>query len=202
MTTEPFMDEVADAIELDVTTPPPAADAETEERRRRRKRRRRRGRRGDSTASRPERADGVEPAEETDEESFVELDDAPEDSSRSEVETRQDRSESGEERPRRRRRRRRRGGRREESAAAAESRPPAPTEDDDAGDEDDTLAEVLGEVEGDDELKGDEPQLSHKKIPSWQEAIDVVVATNMAQRSKHPSNSGRGRGGHRRERDR
>jgi hypothetical protein len=36
--------------------------------------------------------------------------------------------------------------------------------------------------------------MTHKKIPSWSEAIEVVVATNLAERAKHPSGGQRGRG--------
>jgi hypothetical protein len=49
----------------------------------------------------------------------------------------------------------------------------------------------------DDEEKGDDLQLSHKKIPSWQEAIESVISTNMTSRANNPSSGsrgGRGRG--------
>jgi hypothetical protein len=58
----------------------------------------------------------------------------------------------------------------------------------DAVDHDDDL--------GDDE-KGDDSQFSHKKIPSWQEAIEAVISTNMTSRANNPSSGsrgGRGRG--------
>jgi hypothetical protein len=50
---------------------------------------------------------------------------------------------------------------------------------------------------GDDEDSGDQTQFSHKKIPSWQEAIEAVISANMTSRANNPSGGsrgGRGRG--------
>lgn len=206
MTAEPFVDEVADAVDLDV---PLESDAEkdsvAEERHRRRRRRRRRGRRSEEPVEQSERRDREESpvadsTPEHEEIPFAEfVEEQPEETEATESHI-GDSAEPSEDRPRRRRRRRRRGGRREETTSQEKAASPAPVEEEEPGDEEDTLAELLGEDDGDDEGKGDEPHLSHKKIPSWQEAIEVVISTNMAQRSKYPSSSQRGRG--RRDRDR
>jgi hypothetical protein len=52
----------------------------------------------------------------------------------------------------------------------------------------------------DEEGKGDDSQFSHKKIPSWQEAIESVISTNMTSRANNPSSSRGGRGRGRRDR--
>jgi hypothetical protein len=71
--------------------------------------------------------------------------------------------------------------------------------DDDMDDLDEE--ESMEDMEGDDDLgddgegKGDDLHLSHKKIPSWFEAIEAVIATNMTSRANNPSSGSRNRGG-------
>ena len=73
-------------------------------------------------------------------------------------------------------------------------------EDDHDPDHDDLSGDSLSDFadEGDD--KDGDSQFSHKKIPSWQEAIESVVATNMASRANNPGGGSRGRGRGRRDR--
>lgn len=201
MSTEPFVDEVVDAVELDVDFEAESpTDAATEERRRRRRRRRRRGRRPDEPATQGEHppAESTERADEPALEEFVgELDRPPAGSSETGG---GEGREPDEIRKRRRRRRRRGSGIHDAKSSTLDVAPPSPTAVEDAADEDDTLAEVLSEDDTGEDLKGDEHALSHKKIPSWQEAIEVVVSNNLAQRAKHPGGGSRGRG--RRDRER
>jgi hypothetical protein len=200
-----FVEEVADAIELEVDDEGHVeSDAVAEERRRRRRRRRRRGRRSEGPVE-----EGPRSAESSGEEAEPEpvgefIDDAiPVDSppaherdmrSADAIDAAPER-ESDDGRPRRRRRRRRRG-RRDEAAGPREKSSEAAPVAEDSAEDDDVLAQVLADA--DDELEGDEKggeaHLSHKKIPSWQEAIDVVVASNLAQRARHPGAGPRGRG--------
>jgi hypothetical protein len=117
-------------------------------------------------------------------------------------------SETGEPRERKGRRRRRRRGRRKpegakgEGAATDESTGEADAELPDEDDDDGMLdtADVplgLGDDEHDDHLDKN----SHRAIPSWEDAIGMIVAVNMEARAKSPRSSGpprgrgRGRGG-------
>ncbi|MEM9352079.1 MAG: hypothetical protein AAGA92_03620 [Planctomycetota bacterium] len=102
--------------------------------------------------------------------------------------------EDGEERrPRRRRSRRRR---RKPAESGAETGSVS-----DSADEDDDLANVgFGQgLEGDDAEaeEGAPRRSSHRSIPSWSEAINVIVDANLEGRSRAPSraSSSRGRGG-------
>ncbi|HEX5447215.1 MAG TPA: hypothetical protein VFW87_25595 [Pirellulales bacterium] len=153
------------------------------------------------------------------------LDDVPPAFDEEDVETDEPREvESGEAEPREKRRRGRRRGRgrgrthdagREGSAAATER---TAAEDDDLLDE---LAAVgsprderqprvrddLGDVDTDSEIDADadddaqddaELRPSHRAIPSWQEAVGMIVAANMESRAKNPHSASqrpRGRGG-------
>ena len=119
-------------------------------------------------------------------------------------------------RRRRVRRRRRRGGPSEAGDAAparAAANGRAPTresagDDDDEDEEDDdemAVTESPGRVDADDDDDDDDglPRESHKNIPTWSEAIGVMVDTNMESRKNSPSRPsgprdrgrGRGRGG-------
>ncbi|QEG35345.1 hypothetical protein [Bythopirellula goksoeyrii] len=72
-------------------------------------------------------------------------------------------------------------------------------EDDD--DDDDDLDDELLDDDGSPSATGSRP--SHRNLPTWDEAIGVIVDTNLSQRSKQParqssgSSRGRGRGGRR-----
>lgn len=124
--------------------------------------------------------------------------------------------EPGEKRRRGRRRGRGRGRRRDtprDDVQAAAERTAA--EDDDTLDElaaigaphhdrDETADDDLAEVQADDDANGDgesddaEMRPSHRAIPSWQEAVGMIVAGNMESRAKNPhagSQRPRGRGG-------
>jgi hypothetical protein len=95
-------------------------------------------------------------------------------------------SEEEEPRRRRRRRRRRRSGKKDSDGTAADE---------------DADSEAAGEAEEDDsdahaEDKEEEPStlgVKHRKIPTWQEAVDVVIAANLESRSRNPSGGSRGR---------
>ncbi len=170
--------------------------------RRRRKRRRKTRRPGDRSLVSDEReedderpdfleAEAVEIIEEEVEELTVE----PE-----EEET------AGEAQKRSKRRRRRRSSRKKEtretdSLDRAESPVTGEAEEDDfEADEieDDVDEDVVGVREG----RRREKRL-HRGIPSWKEAIDVIISANMESRSKRPDRGGRGRGGRNRgQRDR
>lgn len=124
--------------------------------------------------------------------------------------------EPGEKRRRGRRRGRGRGRRCEaprDDVQAAPERTAAP--DDDMLDElaaigaprhgrDEIADDDLAEVQADDDANGDgepddaEMRPSHRAIPSWQEAVGMIVAGNMESRAKNPhagSQRARGRGG-------
>lgn len=127
----------------------------------------------------------------------------------------------GEDEPRRRRRRRRRGrgGRnRDRDRAPADSQPrmdgEPPLEDDDVLDVDEesiTRERIRAEgiaddlEEGHEDEGGEETHLMHRGIPTWEEAIGMIVNVNLEARAKHPHSPssghhhrggrGRGRGG-------
>lgn len=75
-------------------------------------------------------------------------------------------------------------------------------EDEDFMDDDDSMEDIDQDDQlGDDaDEQGDDLHLSHKKIPSWHEAIETVIATNMASRANSPSGGSRNRGRGRRDR--
>jgi hypothetical protein len=81
---------------------------------------------------------------------------------------------------------------RSDPAKLRERRIPAEAEeDDDLGDEaEDRLDD---DDDDDDEGSSERLRLKHKKIPTWQQAIDAILATNMESRTKNPG-GGRGRG--------
>jgi ribonuclease E len=125
-----------------------------------------------------------------------------------------ERDENGEPRRRRRRRRGGRGGRDRETTDA---RPAAETsehhDDDDVLDVDEeSITRERIRAEGlvddlDDEPHGeggDEGHLAHRGIPTWEEAVGMIINVNLEARAKHPHSSGgqhhrggrgRGRGG-------
>ena len=125
--------------------------------------------------------------------------------------------EKGSERPRRRRRRRRRRGpsREGETAGSVEGpREPAADAGEESVEQED-LAEPEDLVEQDDLLEQDEPspvaedetagdlsdldddveKASHHGIPTWDEAVGIVIAANLEARARNPAGSPRGRGG-------
>ncbi len=131
--------------------------------------------------------------------------------------------ESGEAEPREKRRRGRRRGRGRGRTHDAGREAPAATERT-AADDDDLLDELasagsprdqrqprvrddLGDVDTDSEIDADadddaqddaELRPSHRAIPSWQEAVGMIVAANMESRAKNPHSASqrpRGRGG-------
>jgi hypothetical protein len=185
-------------------------EPEADESGRPRRRRRRRGGRGRDRhrGERPDaREEGGEAAQDRDEwaarASGDEFDEGESPSERCDAE--------GEDRPRRRRRRRRGGAKSE----ASEGRPSvagrngqSPEAD---GDEDDGEPALIGGVDEDQEDDGDEDskRAAHKNIPTWAEAIGVMVETNMQSRKNSPQRPGsprdrdrgrgrgRGRGGRR-----
>jgi hypothetical protein len=47
-------------------------------------------------------------------------------------------------------------------------------------------------MDDDDSADGGSP--SHKKIPTWEEAVNLLIDTNMAARANSPDRGDRGRG--------
>lgn len=106
---------------------------------------------------------------------------------------------------RKRRRRSRRGGRRsksdvrsekpERSAEAKDESQPSSEEHD----EDDWRGAATEEDEPHDDEDAGEHPWSHKGIPTWGDAVEIVIAKNLESRSKNPSggSGGRNRGGRR-----
>jgi ribonuclease E len=115
-----------------------------------------------------------------------------------------------------RRRRRRRGGRTEKRGSKDDPRSATESDLDNAGDDDDEVvdedhrspmpahADDSGDLD-DDGLSNGSDKNSHRAIPSWEEAIGVMIATNMEARAKSPQDRpqrgrprrgrGQGRGG-------
>jgi ribonuclease E len=201
---------------------PPAESAPDREHGDRKSRSRRR-RRGHRKGARPMEGDEPEQADEV----SAELPSAPAegdawDAEGEDVAPAGDEAErAAEDRPRRRRRRR--GGDRkrrpEPSASEAAAEPTAepsvepsaeagPPDSDDEHDDHDLWDGSLGlEGESDEHEDGDESDdqtshLSHRGIPTWEEAITLVVAKNLDARAKRPGNDpAHHRGGGRRGRD-
>lgn len=102
---------------------------------------------------------------------------------------------------RRRRRRRRRGGRSDERASAESNNGSSDEETDSSDEETDFNAEVK-DITTTDEIDKtgnlDASQTSvHRKIPSWQEAIETIISNNIAshsRQSRSEGSKGRGRG--------
>jgi hypothetical protein len=118
-------------------------------------------------------------------------------------------SDEGEEPRRRRRRRRRRkktakNGTSEVGAEKAEPGVSSSEDADDSASVDQDFAEIAldGEHEEDppeDHDEDDEDDLvstgvKHRKIPTWDEAVGVVISANLEARAKNPGNGPRGRG--------
>lgn len=174
--------------------------------RRRRKRRRRSREPGEA---RSEAAPGEEPvAQRTD----VEFETSEEPEEEREEEEPATASESAESEPseRRPRRRRRRGasrraekGPREESARddRVNAEPPGDEEEDELEtdnlhDSDDFEDEDHEEGEEGEEGEGKSARIGFRNIPTWGEAVGIIIATNMESRAKNPG-SGRSQGGNR-----
>lgn len=119
-------------------------------------------------------------------------------------------------RRRRRPRRRRRGGRRDQEPAQdggaredaeagrrseeepVEPRATAPVRQIPEAEEDDEDREFEDEdheeEEDEEEGSGERLKLKHKKIPTWQQAIDAIISVNMEARAKNPGGGGGSRG--------
>ena len=175
-----------------------------------RPRKRRRGRRGRRQGRVQETERAGEPSEKKTEGAKEQQDNSRE----------TDRDETSEEeggRPRRSRRRRRRRGPKPTPEAAISTDDAGDVEDvDDVDDVGDTFDELIGEqdlvaseaideIDADASSSDDESEnrrVGHRKIPSWQEAVETVVSANLAMRAKstrqvrgEPRGRGRGRGG-------
>jgi hypothetical protein len=107
-----------------------------------------------------------------------------------------------EERPRRRRRRRRRKkttkeGELEATAVEAEEEVPPGEEFGETAAVDQDLDELSHDDDHPDEDDDDDLLVSgvqHRKIPTWDEAVSVVISANMDSRAKNPGSASRGRG--------
>lgn len=202
-------DEVADAWQGEVEVVESRSETEERKPRRRRKRRRKVRRSGElARLEEPAKSPG-DPIESSELVEMVELVtdpesellDAPEEGSEAAME------EAEQEAPKRsKRRRRRRSGRKKgagttEQTSQAEPRPAASEEPqvrerddlDELEDEDDDESETRGSSD----RRREKMKAIHRGIPSWHEAIDVVIATNMEARAKHPERASynRPRGG-------
>jgi len=120
--------------------------------------------------------------------------------------------------PRKRRRRRRRGSRGRDRDDAPKTRPtdsadPVHDEDDEIDVDEESITRERIRAEGltddlddpQDEEGGEDAHLFHRGIPTWEEAVGMIVNVNLESRAKNPNSSsgnrgGRGRGG--RDRDR
>jgi hypothetical protein len=218
------MDETADEFEEEFTGETTAESGEArpqerEERRGRRRRRRGRGRNREA-GERTERPFAEAGQEQAAEGGFGEgLEVEPSDSAERETSE----YDRGERRPRGRRRGRGRGGhgddairRREDSFAAEEEFAAEGPQEFGEGEYEEDIhagAETSGEFEGDEEDDGGEsPRIGFRNIPTWHDAIGVMIAKNMESRARNPGGSrghgggrggrGRGRGGRDRRPDR
>lgn len=154
---------------------------------RRRRRGRRRGRRppeaeaASASVQHGRRSESdVEPPRDSDQGELAEAEKA---AAGEEGELPRGRGEPGSEDQRRgRRRRRRRDGSRRRSETA-EDRPTThqPPEEAETGPE-----PLSAEELGDDDDFDKEAHISHRAIPTWQEAVELVIARNMESRAKHP----------------
>jgi hypothetical protein len=196
-------DEFVEEFSGEAATPSGEAPPEREERRGRR-RRRGRGRNRDAAES-TERQGSESGQEQTAEGGFgggMEL----ESSTTSEGEISE--FDRGERRPRGRRRGRgvdRDRHRHEAFAAEGELAAEAPDEyrEPDEDEEVHVGAEAAGDFEADDEIDdgGESPRIGFRNIPTWHDAIGVMIAKNMESRTRNPGGSrgpggrgGRGRG--------
>jgi len=189
----PTEERSASDAEVD-TGPEPSADVDSGPQKTRSKRRRRRRRgsgskesTGDGRTSTADKADreltGDEPAAESTEESGAAESDVPQ-------------TEGGEEAAKPRRRRRRRRGAKPESG---EVEPKAEKVGSEArGAEDETTTPSTGETSDATESSDSTPRAKHRKIPTWDEAIGVLVDTNLESRNKPSSSRGSSRGQRRR----
>jgi ribonuclease E len=181
-----FAEDIPDKTEVD-------ENSDVEEEPKKRPRRRRRGGRGRGRGRRDESADVVE----GEEDSVIESDEALE--SQAEEADSDEGDEAKPEKRRRRRRGRGRGRRDEEGDGTAEEaddsqvrrRIAAHVGNNDESDEDE-----------DDSDSGEEGRSGHRNLPTWNDAIGVIVDGNLAQRSKAPLKQqnqarGRSRGGRR-----
>jgi hypothetical protein len=189
-----------------------ATDREDRERpERRRRRRRRRGRRpDDSTAAAPREMGDAELELPEPPEEAEELGSLQEAENLSEAPAVLPEEEGTERPPRRRRRRKRRIPAREEEGAESvdDSLEPAADVGEEsvereelAGDEEPVVGETPGPAAEDEssgdlsDLDDDVERASHHGIPTWEEAVGVVIAANMEARAKNPGGSPRNRGG-------
>ena len=191
--------------ELDATAEEPFADGESTEEdenapTKRKRPRRRRGGRGRRPAG--ENVPSDKPSDSLDAESVDDADLAGESSKSDEA------AGSDDEKPRRRRPRRRSNAR--GSAEGTGSQGPDGTSDDSRADDKEQFLDTRLGDEGDSD---DEDQVgedgssptSHRNLPTWSDAIGILVDSNLVLHSKSPGRSsssrgqgGRGRGGRRR----
>ena len=199
----------AEPVAADRDVESTASDAEPAEsksgRRRRRRRRRPRGAEADEPTETPEELSKAAFAEGL----FDLVDAEPTTVEASGDEPSKEQSSSGEEAaPGRTKRRRRRGSGRKKAAAKKETistEAGERTSVDEAAELTDQPADAPpgDEVERSDRDIEDEPakgaKMSHRGIPTWAEAIDIIISTNMEDRAKRPGGgSGRSRGGRKR----
>ncbi len=204
------MDETADEFEEplsgEAATTGETAPAEGEERRGRRRRRRRGRGRSREAAEATESAEGrsTEAGEEQPVEDYFGegLDFEPSEAAEGEAEeeVRGERHAPPAERAGDRRRGRDREGPREEAFDEEEANEEFVPEFDESDEEESVHAgaDEPGDFESDDELDdgAESPRIGFRNIPTWQDAIGVMIAKNMESRAKNPAGPrGRGRPG-------
>jgi len=170
----------------------------------RRRRRRRRGRRGMRTEG--DDSQSKVPSDQDEDEAGLSVRDVAVDGVE---EADPDAEQESDARRGRRRRRRRRSSARDEGRETAAVGEESDDDDDDESSLDferELATDTRGHVDVDDDDDDDEPSGDsetdvsmgkHRKIPTWAEAIDMIVTSNLAGRPKNP-NASRGRGRSRR----
>ncbi|NUQ63116.1 MAG: hypothetical protein HUU20_11620 [Pirellulales bacterium] len=193
--------------ESEVSEPPPTEREESERKLRRRRKRRRKTRRSDESAAvsaEPSQEDNTADLVEAEVVDIVEEEDVEEPIG--DTSPAADRGETGDEsvQKRSKRRRRRRSGRKKGSQEGA---PPGSTAEapvlaetgTDELDTDDIEEDVDEEDAADDSSEGRrrDKRALHRGIPTWKEAVDVVISANLESRAKRPDRGPgpRGRGG-------
>jgi ribonuclease E len=192
-----FADE-SDSISEEATEAPESEEEKPPQRRRRRRRRSGRGRKTENGDS-PNDAGGSSSTENvTDEVELIEdaelvADDSVQESDSQSSEADGEPDEPEGDRKRRKRRRRGRRGSRREPELTADSDDSEPTDDNEEAEVDSTDPKDQSDNSDPDQRKS-----GHRNIPTWDEAVGMVIAPNLDARTKDSTSTGgksRGRGG-------
>lgn len=171
----------------------PSSDEPTTAKRRKRRRRPRKSRTSLAVTAEPE--DRLPEPEQVD--LFDDIDESPPAESEA-IEEAQAEAESSEAPPRPKRRRRRRSSRKKKTAPEGETKSDAAVDSrasEQGSQTEDALAEDEEDEDSDAEQSSDDSP-SHRAIPSWQDAVGMIVSANIEARSRRPAgSSSRSRGG-------